>query len=54
MVKQSWKHTVGFEMLTVRDKLVVYKYREHSDTVFEIRSVFVSLGGIVITKLRSH
>lgn len=33
---------------------MVYMYREHRDIVFEIRPVFVSLGGIVKTVLRPH
>ena len=49
MEKQSWKYSMDFEILTVRNKLVVYKYRKHSDIVFEIRSIFVSLGETVRT-----
>ena len=37
---------MDFEILTVRNKLVVYKYRKQSDIVFEIKSIFVSLGEI--------
>lgn len=40
---------MDFEILTVRNKLVVYKYRKHSDIVFETKSIFMSLGEIVRT-----
>ena len=49
MEKQSWKYTMDFEILTVRNKLVVYKYRKHSDIVFETKSIFMRLGEIVRT-----
>lgn len=39
----------------VSDELVVYKYRERSEIVFEIRSVFlVSLRGIAVMMLTLH
>lgn len=40
MVRQFGNALSMLRCLQVRNELLVYKHREHSDTVFEIRSVF--------------